>query len=469
MILSGSGVVVGLLQGNSEAWVLDRWQFGGNLLYHYLYPQFNMGIILLIFIIETLHLRTRKDFYRKAADFWVKIFAPAFVIGAVTGIPLEFGFGTNWAIFSKVSGGVIGQTLAMEGVFAFFLESAFLAIYIYGQDMFGAWGRWVSALAILVGSWGSAYFILSVNAWMQHPVGYEKLPDGQLALKHFWEFLLNPWLYSHQLEHVLNGAVITGCFAMAGLGAFYVLSGRDVEYGRFFVTLGVVVGVFASLMQVWPFGDAESRAVSEQQPIKLAAQEGVFDTERGAPWVLIGQISMEQQKIVNPVEIPRFLSFLAYRDWNSRVEGLDAFPKKLWPDNVPFVYYGFRSMVLLGFLFAGMMVLAALLLLWGGRLFRARWMLWVLMLSPPLPFVANSVGWITAETGRQPWIAYGLLRTSQSASPLVGVGSLYFTLAGMLGVFALLSLLYAVIVLGLIRGGPEEEQELEGEELKVGG
>jgi cytochrome d ubiquinol oxidase subunit I len=412
----------------------------------------------------TSSMRRGDEAYRKAADFWAKIFAPAFIIGAVTGIPLEFGFGTNWALFSTVAGGVIGQTVAMEGVFAFFVESAFLGIYLFGRQTFGPRLIWFSAFMIFVGSWSSAYFILTVNSWMQSPVAYERLPDGNLGLESYWGLLFNPWML-HQYPHVMGGAVVTGSFVMAGVGAFYLLSNRDLRYGRMFVTIGVTVGFIASAFQIFPAGDAEGKAVAREQPIKLAAQEGLFESEEGAPLVLIGQIDVENREIDNPLEIPKILSFVSYRSWSAEVKGLEEFPRSRWPDNIPFVYYSYRFMILLGSAFPAIMGLAVLLRFWGGRLFRSRRVLWLLMLSAPFPFVANSMGWITTETGRQPWLAYGLLRTADGASPTVNAGTVYFTLTGLLGLFLLLTLLYLLIAFKEIAAGPEAEESLQEDQL----
>ncbi len=447
--------------------LLHRWQFGFNLIYHYLYPQLTMGLIFLIFVLETLYLRRRDEVFKKAANFWTKLFAPAFVIGAVTGIPLEFGFGTNWAVFSTVSGGVIGQTVALEGVFAFFVESAFLGLYLYGGEAFGERVRWFSSFMIFLGSWASGYFILTVNSWMQNPIGYKRLPNGNLAIEHLWKLFLNPWLF-HQYIHVIGGTIVVGSFAMAGVGAFYLLSKRDIEYGRLFVTTGVIFGLVASIWMIYPSGDMESQAVAEHQPAKLAAMEGVFETQKGAPLTIIGQPNAQEMKIDNPIELPKVLSFLSYRSFESKITGLAGIPRDQWPP-VAWTYYSYHIMVGLGTIFAGIMVLAALML-WRRRLFDSRKMLWILMLLTPFPFLTNTFGWITTEVGRQPWIIYGVMRTAQGASFNVNSGNVYFTIAGLAGIFFLLSVLYVLVVLKEVHAGPEpvsEEDEAGlGEEVE---
>lgn len=461
-----SQVPVMLALQNPEAQapiLMHRWQFGFNLVYHYLYPMLTMGLILLIVILETLYLRRGDETFKKAANFWARIFAPAFVIGAVTGIPLEFGFGTNWALFSTFSGGVIGQTVAMEGTFAFFVESAFLGVYLFGGDSFGKRIRWFSAFMVFVGSWASGYFILAANSFMQHPVGYKVLPNGNLALESYWKLLFNPWLF-HQFIHVIGGTVVVGSFVMAGVGAYYLLSDRDTEYGKMFVSMGVVIGLLSSAWMLYPSGDTEAKAVAEYQPTKLAAQEGLFQTKKGAPETLIGQIDVQARKIYNTIEVPKALSFLAFYKFDATVKGLAAFPKNLWPDNIPLVYYSYRLMVGLDTIFVAVMSLAAFQL-WRKKLFQSRRVLWLLLFFAPFPFIANTSGWITAEVGRQPWIVWGLMRTANAASSTVGAGNVYFTMLGLAGIFFVLSVLYVLLVAREIQAGPEPASEDEEEVL----
>ena len=437
----------------SEALTVDRLHFAFTVTYHYLFPQLTMGLALLVLILKTLALRTGNEHYNRAARFWAKVFAINFAMGVVTGIPMEFQFGTNWAAFSKVAGGVIGQTLAMEGVFSFFLESSFLGLLLFGEKRLGRKGHWFSALMVFLGSWLSGYLIVATNAWMQHPVAYAIGPNGELSLTSFWGLLLNHWAL-WQYAHTMCGAVITGTFAMAALGAFYLLVGRHDDYGRTFVRVGVIVGVFATIMQLFPTGDGQGQMLAQNQPVTLAAMEGLFHTQAGAPIALIGQPDMRKKRLDNPLEVPRALSFLTYRRWESTVKGLDAFPQKLWPDNVPIVYFSYHIMVGLGTIFILIMGLAAWML-WRGTLFTFRPMLWALMLSLPFPYIANTAGWMTAETGRQPWIIYGLMRTAAGVSPQVSSGNVWFTLLGFMGIYTLLSILFLLLIYRVVERGPE--------------
>ncbi len=437
--------------------LLSRLQFAFTIAFHYLFPQFTMGLALLIVILKTLYLRRKNERYNRAAHFWARIFAVTFVIGVVTGIPMEFQFGTNWARFSVFAGDIIAQTLAMEGAFAFFIESAFLGIFLFGERIFGQKMHWFSAFMVWLGTWASGGFIIASNAWMQHPVGYTVAANGRLHISNYWAVLFNSWIIPEYM-HTMSGAVLTGSFAMAGLGAYYLLAKQHIEYGRLFVTLGVIVGLIASIIQLFPSGDLEGQQVTRYQPTKLAAMEGLFQTERGAGIIIIGQPDPAHGRLDNPIIVPNLLSFLTYRRWTAQVKGLNAFPPNQRPDGVLLLYYSYHIMVGLGTFFIAVMALAAFLL-WRRWLFQARWMLWILLLAIPFPFIANTAGWFTTELGRQPWIVFGLLPTVQGSSTAVSAGNVLFTLIGFAGMYALLGLLYVVLIVFEATRGPEPAVE----------
>jgi cytochrome d ubiquinol oxidase subunit I len=432
---------------------IHRLHFAFTITYHYLFPQLTMGLAPLIVLFKSLALWKGDERYNRAARFWAKLFAINFLFGVITGIPMEFQFGTNWAKFSEYSGGVIATALAMEGVFAFFLESSFLGIFLYGEKRFGQKIHFVAAVMVFVGSWLSGYFIIVTDAWMQHPVGYEIAADGTAHLNSFWSLLTNEWAF-WQYVHNMSGALITGSFVMAAVGAFYLLSKRQSDYGRMFVRMGVTVAALASLFQVFPSGDAHGKMIAEHQPVTLAAMEGLFNTESGAGIVLVGQPNTESQHLDNPIVVPKMLSFLTYRHWEAEIKGLNDFPRDQWPDNIPLLYYSYHIMVGLGTIFIAIMIVAAFLL-WRRRLFDARWMLWILMLSFPFPYIANTAGWITAEVGRQPWVVYGLMRTAQGYSANVSSGNGLFTLLGFMGMYTVLSILFLILMWHEIAHGPD--------------
>jgi len=372
----------------------------------------------------------------------------------VTGIPMEFQFGTNWARFSKSAGGVIGQTLAMEGVFSFFLESSFLGAFIYGEKRLSPKAHWVAAFLVFLGSWLSGFFIIATDAWMQNPTGYLVTAKGEILLTSFWGLLTNPWLFWQYLHNMI-GAVVTASFVMASVGAFYLLARRHEAFGRTFVRTGTIAGVVSCCLMLFPTGDGQGKNIAFHQPVTLAAMEGLFHTEQGAPLAILGQPDMGQQRLDNPLTVPNALSFLTYQRWKAEVRGLADFPKELWPDNIPLLYYSYHIMVGLGTLFIAVMLTAAFLL-WRGALYGSRPMLWTLMLALPFPYIATTAGWITAEVGRQPWLIYGILRTPDGTSARVAEGNALFSLIGFMGLYGLLAILFLFLVRREIEHGPEE-------------
>ena len=351
-----------------DALGVHRLHFAFTVTFHYIFPQLTMGLALLILVLKTVALRTSDQLWNRAARFWGKIFGISFAIGVVTGIPMEFQFGTNWSEFSKAAGGVIGQTLAMEGVFSFFLESSFLGAFLFGEKRLGQLGHWFSSLAMFVGSWLSGYFIIVTDAWMQHPVGYTIGPNGSFELQSFWALLLNPWAM-WQYAHTMIGAVQTGCFTMAAVGAYYLLSRLHEDHGKIFVRTAVIVGLIAACLQLFPTGDGQGAMVAKHQPVTLAAMEGLFHSEEGAPLTILGQPDVPNQRMDNPLEVPRGLSFLTYRVWSAKVDGLDHFPQSNWPDNIELLYFSYHIMVGLGTIFIAVLLIAAWKL-YRGNAFR---------------------------------------------------------------------------------------------------
>lgn len=432
----------------------DRIQFAFTIMFHYLFPIGTMGLAPFVAWYTLRALRTRDAMYDRAARFWARIFAVNFAIGVVTGIPMEFQFGTNWALFSERTGAVVGQPLAMEGIFAFFLESVFLGVFLYGRDAVSRRLHAAAAILVWLGSWLSGFLIVVVDAWMQHPVGYTVANDGHILLANLGAVLLSPFAW-WQFLHALTGALLTGGFLMAGVGAYYLLARRQERYGRLFLHSGIVVAFACSVFAIFPTGDRNGADVTAYQPAKLAAMEGLFHSQMGAPLAIIGMPDTASQMLIDPITVPDLLSFLAYGNFRADVKGISTYPADERPP-VAVTYYAYHIMVGLGTIFLGLTTLA-LILWYFRRLERSRWLLWLLMLAMPFPYIANEAGWVTTEVGRQPWIVYGVMRTSAGASANVVGAEAIFTIIGFVGMYFLLGLLFILLVLREIGIGPDAQ------------
>ena len=435
----------------------NRLQFAFTITYHYLFPQLTMGLALLIVILKALALRTKSDtkkpIYEGLARFWAKIFGINFAVGVVTGIPMEFQFGTNWARFSNYSGSVIGITLAMEGMFAFIAESAFLGLFLFGEKRLSPRMHFLTGMMVFLGSWLSGYFIIATNAFMQHPVGYGVDDEGRLVLANVRQYLFNEWVF-WEYAHTMSAAVITGSFVFCSVAAYWALMGQHVQYTRTALRIGVIVGLAACMTQLFPTGDRQGKLVAENQPVTLAAMEAKFQTSTHAELVVIGQPNVEEHRLENPIAVPWVLSMLTYGSFGAKVQGLDDFPREQWPDNIELLYFAYHVMVGLGTILFAIMAGAAALL-YKDRLFQHRAALWALMLAFPFPYIATTAGWMTAELGRQPWIIYGLMRTSAGTSPRVSSGSVAFSTIGFMGLYVVVGLLFVFMILRAVAKGPE--------------
>jgi cytochrome bd ubiquinol oxidase subunit I len=435
-----------------NALLADRLQFAFTIMFHYLFPITTIGLAPFVAGYATVAARNPGDAgAARAAAFWTKIFAINFAVGVVTGIPMEFQFGTNWAEFSARAGAVVGQPLAMEGVYAFFLESVFLGVLLYGKRYVSPQLYALSAVLVAAGAWFSGFFIVATDAWMQHPVGYAIARDGSIHLTSLAALLLSKFAW-WQFLHVLVGALIAGGFLVAGIGAYYLLSQRETQLAARFVCSGILLAAVCSVLAVFPTGDENSDDVTEYQPLKLAAMEGLLKSEKEAPLAIIGMPDLRDRVLIDPIYVPDLLSFLAYGKVRASVAGLSAYPQSLWPP-VDLTYYAYHVMVGLGTFFVAI-ALSAALLLWRGLLFRTRAMLWALLLAMPFPYIANEAGWIVTEVGRQPWIIYGLMLTAQATSPTVAAGETIFTLIGYAGMYFIIGVLFLYLVLREIAAGP---------------
>src|SRR5882724_7181270 len=405
-----------------DALLWHRLQFGFTITYHYLFPQLTMGLAWILVYWKWRHLRTGDERYGNAVRFWARI------------------FGINF-------------TLGMEGMFAFFLESAMVGAMVWGEKRLGPRNHFLATLGVAAGSWLSGYFILVTNAFMQHPVGYSLATDGTLRLADLQAYLLNPWALVVFL-HNQTAAVVTGSFVVAAVGALYALRNRHSAQAALFLKTGCIIGLLSSVIVAFPTGDMHAKKVAQYQPVALAAMEGRFHSGPMAEVNMIGQPNVKERRLDNPIRIPGALSFLAYGSFYANVRGLDEFPEDTWPTNIELLYYAFHIMVGLGTIFIVLMACACIQLA-RGRLEKTPALLWALMLAFPFPFIATSAGWMVAELGRQPWLVYGLLRTTQGTSEVVSGGDVLFTLIGFVGLYFVLGVLYLFMVGREILHGPQ--------------
>jgi cytochrome d ubiquinol oxidase subunit I len=441
---------------DAVAW--NRFQFGFTITYHYLYPQLTMGLALLIVVFKAIALRTHDEKWHTAARFWARIFGINFAVGVVTGIPMEFQFGTNWARFSSYSGGVIGMTLAMEGMFAFFAESAFLGLFLFGEKRLSPRAHMLTAVMVFVGSWLSGYFIIVTNAFMQHPVGHAIGEQGRLQLADFWTYILNPWALV-QYAHNMSAAVVTSSFVVCAVAAYWTLMGKYDEQARIMLKVGVTAGFIFSVMQIFPTGDMHGKMVAKHQPAALAAMEGKFETSDRAELAIIGQPDVKNKRLENPIIVPGVLSYLAYGSFGAEVKGLNDIPEDQHPDNIELLYFMYHIMVGLGTMFIALMGMCAWKT-WRGSLQRSRWLLWILMLAFPFPYIATTAGWMTAELGRQPWLIHGLQRTKDGTSHLVSGGNVVFSSLGFMGLYFVMGILFLYLISREIERGPQPPLEI---------
>ncbi|CAN5393343.1 cytochrome ubiquinol oxidase subunit I [soil metagenome] len=455
--------------------LLSRIQFAFTIMFHYLYPPLSIGLGFLLVLMEGMFLWTKKPVYEQMTKFWVKVFALNFSLGVATGIVMEFEFGTNWAAYSRFVGDVFGSALAAEGIFAFFLESGFVAVLVFGWDRVSAKMHFFATLMVSMGSIFSSVWIVIANNWQQVPVGYhivdaagrEIAAEGapfvynplaagihpRAEITDFWRMVLNPSSVT-RISHTVCGAFILGAFFVMSISAWYVLKKRHVDFAKRSFTIALLFGAACSLGQLL-LGHVSADLVAEHQPAKLAAFEGVFKTTEYTPAYLFGIPDPANERVKFGVGVPGMLSFLVHNDFRTPVTGLDQFPTADQPPvHVPFQAY--HIMISLGMYFIGITLLATFFL-WRGTLWEKRWLLWVFVFSVAGPYIANEAGWVATETGRQPWIVYGLLRTSDGVSKSVSAGNVMASLILFTLIYALLFAMFIYLLDRKIKHGPDED------------
>jgi cytochrome d ubiquinol oxidase subunit I len=431
--------------------LLSRIQFAVTVGFHFLFPPITIGLAWLLVAIEWRGWRTGHDRWLRMGKFFGKLLALTFAVGVATGIVMEFQFGTNWAGYSKFVGGIFGAPLAAEGVLAFFLESGFLGLYLFGRRRVSRGVHWFSILMVAVGATISAFWILVANSWQQTPAGYV-LREGRAELADFWQAVFNPSTLP-RFFHTVDAAIVSGAFFVAGIAAVLLRRNRDDDLARRAAKLAIVVGLVSSLTEVFPFGHMHARQVAHTQPEKFAAIEGLYGSQSAAPMVLFAYPVTPPPELKAKVEIRGLLSWLAFGDINTRIRGIEEFP----PDDRPplwLTFVSFHNMVVLGMYFIAAMAWGAWLIR-RGTLWDSRRYLALLIVSIPLPLAACQLGWMAAEVGRQPWIVYQLLRTQDAVSASVPAGDVLFSLVLFTALYLLLGALYVYLLVREIRHGPE--------------
>jgi len=431
--------------------LLSRIQFALTIGFHFLFPPITIGLAWLLVAIEWRGWRRDDAVYVRMGKFFGKLLALTFAVGVATGIVMEFQFGTNWAQYSKFVGDIFGAPLAAEGVLAFFLESGFLGLYLFGRNRISKGAHWFSILMVAVGSTISAFWILVANSWQQTPAGYV-LREGRAELLSFWAAVFNPSTLP-RFFHTVDAALITGAFFVAGIAAYLLRRNRDDELARGAARLAIVFGLVTAVAEVFPFGHLHARQVAHTQPEKFAAIEGLYTSQSAAPIVLFAYPVTPPPELKAKIEIRGLLSWLAFGDMNTVIRGIEDFP----PNDRPplwLTFVSFHNMVVLGLYFIAAMAWGTWLLR-RGKLWDSRRYLALLMISIPLPLAACQLGWMAAEVGRQPWIVYHLLRTSDAVSTIVPAGDVLVSIALFGVLYLLLGVLFVYLLVREIRHGPE--------------
>jgi cytochrome d ubiquinol oxidase subunit I len=430
--------------------MLSRIQFGLVAGYHFIYPPLTFGLTLIILILETRYLISDDPLYKKISTFMIKILALIFAVGVATGIVLEFSFGTNWSNYSRMVGDIFGSPLAAEGIFSFFLESVFLGVLIFGRNKVSKRTYWASALLVFIASHLSGLWILIANSWMQTPAGF-KIEGGRAVLTDFFAAIFNDSVLIRFLHTTIAGW-ITGSLFTAGVASWFILKKRDMEAARPLLSVSLVIFMATAVLQ-FGAGHLHSVEVARMQPPKMASFEALWKTQAGAPMSIIGIPDPDQKKTHYEIAVPKLLSLLIDFNPNGTVQGLDQFKKDDLPPIV-ITYLTYHGMILIGSLFA-LMAFIGLVLMLTRKLHESRWYLWLLLVTTPLPIVSNTLGWMSAEIGRQPWAVYRVLRTADAASVVVPAGQILFSIIMFSVIYILIFAVFLMLLIKIVRKGPE--------------
>lgn len=432
--------------------LLSRIQFGLTIGFHYIYPPVSIGLGLILVIMEGMYLKTGDKLYEQLTRFWVKIFALIFALGVATGIVMEFQFGMNWSVYSRYVGDVFGSALAAEGILAFFLESTFLGILVFGWNRVKPRTHFISTIMVALGAHLSAIWIVVANSWQQTPAGHHIVDFGdgvRAEIVDFWQVVFNP-SFLDRISHVYMGAWQAGAFLVVSVSAYYLLKGKHLEFAKKAMAIGLAIALFSSLGQL-ATGHSSAHTLAETQPAKLAALEGHYPASQPAGLYILGWVNEEKQETYG-IKIPGLLSFMVHWDFDEPVTGLEAFPEDERPP-VNIVFQSYHLMVATGFCLIFLSFLSVFAL-WKGFLTKSALLLKILIASVLLPQIANQAGWMSAEIGRQPWVVYGLLKTSEAYSPSVSAGEVLASIIIFSLVYLMMFGLFIFILFDKITKGP---------------
>lgn len=431
--------------------LLARIQFAMTIGFHFIFPPLTIGLAWMLVIFEAIGWKKKDEVYAAIGKFFGKILGLIFAVGVASGIVMEFQFGTNWAEYSKFVGDIFGAPLAAEGVFAFFLESTFLGLYIFGREKVSKGTHWFSIFMVAVGSTISGFWILVANSWQQTPAGYV-VRNGRAELTDFWASVFNPSTMP-RFYHTIDAALISAAFFVAGVSAYYLIKNKHIEFAKTSLRFAIVFGLIVSVLEVFPFGHEHAKQVAETQPEKFAATQGLYTSQEGAPIAIFAFPTDHPPKLKVPIEIPGLLSWMAFGDFKAKVKGINEFPR----ENIPplfLTFVSYHNMVLLGIYFIFIMALASYFL-YKKKLFESKKILTILKWSVPLPLIAIQLGWIAAEVGRQPWIVYHLMKTKDAVSFTVGSGEILFSIILFALIYILLGSIFLTLLFKKIKHGPE--------------
>lgn len=446
--------------------ILSRIQFAFTVSFHYIYPPLSIGLGLLLVIMEGLYLKTGLKVYENMTRFWIRIFALIFGLGVATGIIMEFEFGTNWATYSKYVGDIFGSALAAEGIFAFALESGFLGILLFGWHRVSSRVHFFSTIMVFLGSMFSAVWIVVANSWQQTPAGFHIVGQGLRAraeITDFWEMVFNPSSVE-RLIHVWIGAFLSGAFLVLSVHAWYIRKNLHLDMAKRGFRIALAVATLFSLGQLLA-GHASADGVARNQPAKLAAMEGHYDSSAVADMFLLGWVN-DNTQTTSGIKIPGGLSFLIHQDFKKPVTGLNAFRPEDRPSQVNAVFQFYHLMVAIGMLLIAL-TLYACWCWWKGNLFDKKWLMGIFVWSVLLPQIANQAGWFAAEMGRQPWVVYNLLRTSDALSKSVKAEQVLISMILFTIVYAMLFVLFLYLLNKKIKHGPESQTPIDEKELEA--